>query len=237
MPQPIDFLEQEDTPWSTNEDRRASPRHPTDLRVVCRQLTIGTAPLIWTAQVRNLSAFGIGLIVPKAPGLSQRLEIELAGKNGTLVRTIQARVVHQTWESRQSYFAGCGFIKELEDEHLRFFHAEAVHPSGPDFRRWTRFPCDVETVYYTCDTAPGERRSGRILNISAGGIGLVLRCQFSEGTLLHVELPQNTNLVGPKVLVRVIRVMQKNDGNWFLGGEFADQLSEEQLRELILNHR
>jgi len=31
--------------------------------------------------------------------------------------------------------------------------------------------------------------------------------------------------------------MQKNDGNWFLGGEFADQLSEEQLRELILNHR
>ena len=86
---------------------------------------------------------------------------------------------------------------------------------------------------HCCETAPGERRSGRILNISAGGIGLVLRCQFSEGTLLHFELPQEMNLADPKVLVRVVRVTPEGDGNWSLGCEFADQLREEQLRALL----
>jgi hypothetical protein len=233
MPQPIDFLEKEDIGWSLSEDRRASPRHPAKVRVLCKLVTRGTAPPIWTAHVRDLSTFGIGLILPKPPGLGQRLEIELARKNGTFVGTVMARVVHEARESSQSFFAGCGFIKELDDEHLRFFQAGAVHPVGKDHRRWTRFPCNVETVYYSCDTAPGERRSGRIRNISAGGVGLVLRCQFCEGTLLHFELPQEMNLADPKVLVRVVRVTPEGDGNWSLGCEFADQLSEEQLRALL----
>src|SRR5207253_2847850 len=79
------------------------------------------------------------------------------------------------------------------------------------------------TVCYSCDTAPGERRSGRIVNISAGGIGLKLRCQFAEGTLLHFELPHEMNLANPKILVRAARVIEQDDGSWFLGCEFADQ--------------
>jgi hypothetical protein len=107
-----------------------------------------------------------------------------------------------------------------------------VHPTGPDCRRWARFPCNVETACYSCDTAPGERRSGRILNISAGGIGLILRCQFSEGTLLYFELPPEMNLADPRILVRVVRVMEQG-GGWFLGCEFADQLSDDELRGLL----
>jgi hypothetical protein len=233
MPQSIDSLEQEGSAWCTNEERRASPRHPANVRVLCRMVTGGVAPPMWTAQVRELSTYGIGLVLPQSPGLGQLLGIELTRKNGTFVRTVLARVVHQERESRQSFIVGCAFIKELEDEHLRFFHAEAVHPSRPDCRRWTRFPCNVETVCYSCDTAPGERRSGRILNISAGGIGLVLRCQFFEGTLLHFELPQEMNLANPKVLVRIVRVMDQGGGYWLLGCEFADQLTEDELRMLL----
>jgi hypothetical protein len=233
MPQSIDAAQQEDSAWSTNEDRRASPRHAANVRVLCRLVTGGAAPPIWTAQVRELSTYGIGLLLPKAPGLGQLLGIELACNNGTFVRTIMARVVHEERESSQAFVVGCAFIKELDDEHLRFFQAGAVHPRGPDCRRWTRFPCNVETVCYSCDTAPGERRSGRILNISAGGIGLVLRCQFFEGTLLHFELPQEMNLANPKILVRVVRVREQGDGNWLLGCEFADQLSEDDLGALL----
>ena len=128
---------------------------------------------------------------------------------------------------------GCAFVRELPDKYLRFFQAGAVHPSGPDCRRWTRFACNVETVCYTAETAPGERRSGRILNISAGGVGLVLRCQFSEGTLLHFELPPEMNLANPQILVRVVRVVPHGDGNWLLGCEFADQLTEDDLQALL----
>jgi hypothetical protein len=234
MPQSVHCLEQEDSGWPANEDRRASPRHPaTDVRVACRLVTGGAAPPIWTAQVRELSTYGIGLVLPKAPGLAQLLGIELARKNGTFVRSVMARVVHQVRESSRSFIAGCAFIKELEDEHLGFFQAGAIHPAGPDCRRWTRFPCDVETVCYSCDTAPGERRSGRILNISAGGVGLLLRCQFFEGTLLHFELPQEMNLANPKILVRVVRVTKQGEGNWLLGCEFADQLSDYDVRALL----
>jgi hypothetical protein len=233
MPQVIGFLEKEETAWSTTEDRRASLRHPAKLRVQCGLVTNTADPPIWTTQVSNLSAFGIGLILPKAPGLGQLLEIELARKHGTLVRTALARVVHNSRESSKSFLAGCAFIKELNDQHLRLFQAGAVQLSGPDCRRWNRFPCNVETAFYSCDTAPGEHRSGRIINISAGGIGLSLHCEFSKGTLLHCELPQELNLANPNTLVRVVRVMRQRSGNWFLGCEFADHLSEGQLRALL----
>jgi len=62
---------------------------------------------------------------------------------------------------------------------------------------------------------------------------LVLRCQFSEGTLLHFELPQELNLANPKILVRVVRVTEQGDGNWFLGCEFTDQLTDDELQALL----
>ena len=138
--------------------------------------------------------------------------------------------MHEVRESSQAYVIGCAFIRELETDCLQFFQADAVHPAGPDCRCWTRFPCNVETVCYTSDTAPGERRSGRILNISAGGVGLQLRCEFSEGTLLHFELPAEMNLANQKVLVRVARLMEQPDGSWFLGREFADELTVDELK-------
>ena len=74
MPQTIAFLEKEDATWPTMEDRRASFRHPAKLRALCSLVTNCAAPPIWTTPVRDLSAFGIGLILPKSPGLGQLLE-------------------------------------------------------------------------------------------------------------------------------------------------------------------
>jgi hypothetical protein len=233
MPQAIDYLDKEDTSWYTTEDRRVSCRHESKLRVLCSLVTNDADSPIWTNQVRDLSAFGIGLILPKVPGLGQLLHVELARKNGTPVRTVLARVVHKSRVSSKSCDVGCAFMKELKEEQLRLFPVGSVPLLGPDCRRWTRYPCNVETAFYSGDTVPGERRSGRILDISAGGVGLVLRCKFSAGTLLHFELPQDTNLANPKILVRVVRVMPQGEGNWSLGCEFVDQLSQEQLRELL----
>jgi hypothetical protein len=91
----------------------------------------------------------------------------------------------------------------------------------------------VETVCYTCETSPGERRPARVLNISPGGIGLLLPCQFALGTLLHFELPADSNQISRILLVRVARVMEQSPGMWFLGCEFAHRLDEEELRTLL----
>src|SRR5262249_17851571 len=96
--------------------------------------------------------------------------------------------------------------------------------------RWVRFPCNVETVCYACDTAPGERRPARIVNVSAGGVGLLPPCDFSPGPLLHLELPSEAARLA---LIRVVRVMQHDAGHWFLGCEFADQLAAEEVKDLV----
>ncbi len=233
MPHPIEILERDEPTWTAGDDRRASRRHAAHARVCCMPATKGSLPPIWSAAIRDLSSFGVGLNMPIAPGHGQILAIELKSHSGAFLRTILARVVHEARETSQSFLIGCAFVSELNEEHMRAFQAGAVHPAAPDCRRWTRFACNVETACYTSETAPGERRSGRILNISAGGVGLLLRCQFSAGTLLHFELPPEMNLAQSQVLVRVVRVVEQSDGNWLLGCEFADQLTDDEIRSVL----
>src|SRR5205085_12212115 len=109
MPQLSGFVQREETCWSTSEDRRSSRRHAATLRVQCRPLAAGAESL--AVQVRNVSAYGVGLVLPKAPGLGQLLAIELARKDGTFVRGVMARVVHETRESSRAFFAGAAFVK------------------------------------------------------------------------------------------------------------------------------
>src|SRR5438309_1705352 len=107
MAQPIDSLVREDSARSSNEERRASTRHPANVRVRCMPASTTDNPPIWTAQVRDLSNHGIGLILPKAPGHGMLIEIELKRKNGTFVRTLLARVVHEEPETSKSVIVGC----------------------------------------------------------------------------------------------------------------------------------
>jgi hypothetical protein len=217
-----------------DDERRASTRYRAPLCVPCR--LVDGAGATWQAQVRDLSTLGVGLRLPQEVELGALLEIELQRTNGLLVRPVLARVVH-VWEDDvrgSSCIAGCAFISELCTAELHLFHAEAVKPAARDCRRWLRFPCNVETVCYTCETAPGERRPARILNISPGGIGLLLPCQFAHGTLLHFEMPADMEQPARDLLVRVARVLEHAPGMWFLGCEFASQLGDDELRSLLL---
>jgi len=226
------FAEEEAVRRSPNEERRATVRHRSALRVSCR-LADDPAAEPWKARVRDLSTLGIGLLLPHRRELAELLEIELVKASGALVRTVLARIIHVEEDGPRSWFIGCAFVSELTDEELRLFHAEAIRPKTKDHRRWIRFPCNVETVCYTCETSPGERRPARVLNISPGGIGLLLPCQFTKGTLLHFELPPDSNQISRTLLVRVARVVEQSPGMWFLGCEFAHRLEDDELKSLL----
>jgi hypothetical protein len=222
--------EEETVPVPT-EERRASTRLPSAQHATWRPAADKGAPAC-EARIREVSHYGIGLVLarPAEPGTLLALELEPPGQP---VRSVLARVVHITLLDNGERVAGCAFVVELTDEELRVFQAQRLRPAIPDSRAWVRFPCNVETVCYSMDAAPGEQLPARLLNISSGGVGLVLPCQFESRTLLRLELPQKPCQPPRRVVVRVVQARPYAKGDWFLGCEFADALTDDEVAGLL----
>jgi len=210
-------------PWLPGTERRASARQPAALRASYRLLGSDVAG---RAGARDLSALGAGLLLPNPVAVSALLQLEFEG----LGRLILARVVHVAEEGG---FIGCAFVRELDDATLGLFHAQRLGSAVGDDRRWVRFPCNVETACYAADAAPGERSPARVVNISAGGMGLLLPCEFREGTLLKLDLEATAARAAGVLLLRVVRAIARPAGDWLLGCEFADPLRDEELDALL----
>lgn len=215
-------------PRHPDEERRAMVRYHLHAEATCQSSANHDAS--WRALVHDVSALGVALEIPEKVAIGAILDVELENQQGSPVRWVLARVVHIEEKRPGSWLAGCAFVSELNESQLQIFQAYKIKPAAPDGRRWVRFPCNVETVCYTCETIPGERRPARILNISAGGIGLLVPCQFSSGALLHLELPAEAARLA---LIRIVRVVPHASGGWFHGCEFVDQLGSEELQDLV----
>jgi hypothetical protein len=231
MPQQTSPASEESDARSPNDERRAAERRPTALWVSYREAAVEGVSC-WRARLLDISPLGAGLLLPRPFQPGALLQLELLNRNWELIRQVLARVVHVQEAGARGWVIGCAFAAELDDLSLRLLHAERVRPGVADCRRWMRFPCNVETVCHTSETAPGERRPARILNVSTGGVGLLLPCEFTTGTLLHFELPSD-DMPRRMVLVRVVRAVEHGSLGWFLGCEFADRLSEAELDRLL----
>jgi hypothetical protein len=113
---------------------------------------------------------------------------------------------------------------------------ETSPPAGAVERRaWVRYGSGLEA------TCHAKRRKevgwwGRVVNLSAGGVGLLVRHRFRPGTLLTVELKTCTGRLLRVVPVRVLHATAITDGNssgWLLGCAFAVALPEEALQALL----
>jgi PilZ domain len=215
-----------------SDDRRAGVRHLVNARATCRPLTDAAERPVWKGQVRDIANLGIGLLLTAHLKPGTLLDIDLANQQGNWIGAMRARVVHVEKLEEGFWLVGCAFVTELDDAELRMFNAEKVAPSVPDGRRWVRYPCNVETVCYTSETAPGERRRAQIVNISAGGVGLLLPCEFSKGTILRLELPLGVLEPPRLLLLRVVHCNPHEHRYFFLGCEFADQLGDGEIQAL-----
>jgi c-di-GMP-binding flagellar brake protein YcgR len=90
-----------------------------------------------------------------------------------------------------------------------------------------RFSSGVETV---CQPAgkEGEALTGRVANVSRGGIGLVLARAFEPGELLAVALPGG-GAETSTVLACVVRCDPEEAGSWEVACSFATGLGDEDL--------
>jgi hypothetical protein len=101
--------------------------------------------------------------------------------------------------------------------------------TGEERRVWLRYPCDLETTLKAANDPQPQRLSGRVLNISRGGVQLLVNERVEPGALLSVDLPGATDSFASRILAYVVRVVTRPGGGWTVGCTFATELDDEDL--------
>jgi hypothetical protein len=78
---------------------------------------------------------------------------------------------------------------------------------------------------------PGKGLPARVIDISAGGIGLILKERFQEGDQITVRLL--TTAVSRPLPVKVVHVAEVAPDFYLLGGAFTAPFSPAELHKLV----
>jgi hypothetical protein len=105
-------------------------------------------------------------------------------------------------------------------------------------RAFVRYPAELETSckpFGAQSTADPEMNWDAVVrDLSVGGIGLRLGRRFERGTLLVVELPDNSDGSTRYLTVRVVHVTAEISGEWILGCRFTRSLSDEEVQAILV---
>jgi hypothetical protein len=213
-------------------ERRTAVRYPSDLQTTCQPIMARDGSG-WSAQVRNISTGGLGLVLARRFERGTLLVMDLDSTTQTASRTLIARVVHSTPLDDGNWLLGCAFANELEDEDLQPFCARRERPAAPDCRAWVRFACDLDTSCQPAQSAEGEPWAVKVVNIAPGGVGLLTPVAVQTGVVLQLELPGSADRPGRSLPVRVIQSTKQAEEDWLVGCAFVGELTEEDLQALL----
>jgi len=98
-------------------------------------------------------------------------------------------------------------------------------PQANERRTYVRHFCDIGAVV---DAWPA-----RIQDISRGGVKVVLSRRFEVGTVLKLEVfvPSDESLY--MLLAKVVHIVQEPTGSWGLGCAFVQEITDEEMQELL----
>jgi hypothetical protein len=122
------------------------------------------------------------------------------------------------------------------DETLTRLQNSVVKAPAFERRAWVRYAssCDV-----TCQGGGALRDAGwpgKVLDISVGGIGLLLRHRFPPGAPLIIELKRAGSNFHRTISVRVMHsrpVIAQGDPCWLVGCALSQHLTEAELQEFL----
>lgn len=187
------------------------------------------------AIVQDISLGGISFSVSRSIASGVLLKVELPSFANEPIELL-ARVLHvRPQPGGANWLLVCCFARELTDDDLKAFGARRERPPGQnDGRSWVRFPCSADTTVHTILAAEQTEWQAKIVNISAGGIGIVVPGAIEIGTLLSVDLRDPNNAAPARTLmVRIVHCDPAENGAFRLGCTFVDELSDEDLRLLM----
>ena len=101
-----------------------------------------------------------------------------------------------------------------------------------DRRVWVRRHVSMETQVTPTSDAGGPSLSAHILNVSSGGIQLLVRWAFGPGDLLTVELPTHPGEPPVTVLACVAHSRPEGEMEWVVGCRFSAELGDADLAAL-----
>jgi hypothetical protein len=100
-----------------------------------------------------------------------------------------------------------------------------------------RFPSSQEVYCQPMAASTAEesetRWLGRLRDISAGGVTLVLRRRFEPGTSLMIRLSGKLRHRARSLPVQVVQTTEEGNSRWIIGCEFLSPPSEDVLQALI----
>jgi hypothetical protein len=107
----------------------------------------------------------------------------------------------------------------------------------PERRAWVRLGSEQEVCCLPATPSIGAESETAWLaivqDVSAGGIGLLVRQRFEPGTLLILELSARFDEVTRPLPVRVVHAAQEGKRFWTIGCAFASTLSPEELQKFV----
>src|SRR5438128_5431294 len=78
--------------------------------------------------------------------------------------------------------------------------------SSMERRAWVRFACDFDVTCRPAGSLSDAGWPGKVANVSASGVGLLLRHRFERGTELAVEIINRTGTFRRTLPARVMQV-------------------------------
>jgi hypothetical protein len=105
-----------------------------------------------------------------------------------------------------------------------------------DRRVWVRYARESKVYCRETGALKGAGWPGKVIDISLGGVGLVLRHCFRAGTPLLLELKNRDGTFQKTMLVRVRyarSVTSQGHHAWHVGCAFLEKLTEEELQALL----
>jgi hypothetical protein len=113
---------------------------------------------------------------------------------------------------------------------------EGIRPVGQaskDRRSSVRFRCDLMASEYHGPGADQIVCTGRVLNLSDGGLHLVLARRAEAGSDIHLRIqPEGTDVV-MTVTAQVLSIFPLPESQWALACRFREPLPKEDLKALL----
>jgi hypothetical protein len=221
-------------PQDAEADRRVWVRYPTDLTTTLQPAACQeTAPL--AARVRDISRGGMHLHVGRPFQTGELLSVELPGEQPL---TVLACIIRVNLLPSGEWELGCVFARELSDADLDTYGARREKPLSDDQRLWARFACALQANCQLVGQESAATLPGKVLNISATGIGLLVEKAVDTGTLLNMELVPSSGKPARTILACVVHSTHQPAGDgrvdaWALGCNFIRELTEQDLQNLV----
>jgi c-di-GMP-binding flagellar brake protein YcgR len=216
---------------TAEEDRRLQDRRPVSVEMKVTP-AIGEPETTLRARVLNVSSGGVQLVVGRPFEQGDLLTLELPAPVGDSFVSVLACVIHARPEGDAEWVIGCRFSAELDDSDLAAFGAVPSKAEEPDGRNWSRFPCEMKAVYQIVPDEEGVRREAKVLNISGGGVAMLVEDDVRAGALLSAELHASGGQTVVTILACVVHVTVHSEHERILGCNFIQELSEHDLKAL-----